>query len=235
MTLQEKICVYIEASKYLRRNPERFSKEEMDSFLQKLDNFIDNQSEVIDDEVYDFLVASRLVNNKTREEKFMSYINKKYGFLHFNKIMDVGAGRMCKLSKALEKFGNKMYAIDPKIRLTDKEASNLGISISNDKFICDEYARFGKGTNIKKMDLIVGLEPCEATEHIIRQSLKYDKPFDISLCATPHDSLDGRKFVCYEDWYEYLQSISKEVDIKKFRNSYYASNNNIIAETEMER
>lgn len=234
MTQQE--ALLIEAISYLKRNPERFTREEKNKFMLQLEDFVSKSDDiVIDDEIYDFLIDCGIVKSKKREINFTSYLHDKYKHLHFNKVMEVGAGRMCKLSKELKKFGNSMYAIDPNIRLTEREAKQIGINISKKKFICDEFSNSGHGTNIKNMDLIIGNEPCNATEHIIRQSLKYDKPFDIALCASPHDSLDGKQFSCYEDWYEYLQSISKEVEIKKFKNSYYASNSHGIGETEMER
>ena len=140
-------------------------------------------------------------------------------------MLDVGAGRMCKLSTALSKYGLKMHAIDPKIRLYKSELKQRSIqTISTQKFVCDDYARNGKGTDISGYDLILGLEPCDATEHIIRQCLKYDKPFDVLLCASPHDGLNGQKFKTYHDWFEHLNNISSEVNVSKWGNNYYASN-----------
>ena len=139
--------------------------------------------------------------------------------------MDVGAGRMCKLSSVLAKCGYKMYAIDPNIRLLPKEAGKLKISsMLKNKFVCDELALNGKGTNIQNYDLIVGLEPCDATEHVIRQAIKFNKPFEILLCASQHDGLDGTKFKTYLEWYEHLKGISSEVKITRKKNSYFASN-----------
>jgi hypothetical protein len=132
---------------------------------------------------------------------------------------------MCKLSAVLSRYGYKMYAIDPNIRLTPKEGGKLKLgSMSKNKFVCDEFSSAQKGTNIQNYDLIVGLEPCDATEHIIRQALKYDKPFEILLCAAEHDALDGTKFKSYLEWYEHLKNISPDVKITKKDNSYFASN-----------
>ena len=86
------------------------------------------------------------------------------------------------------------------------------------------FARSGEGTNIINFDLIVGLEPCGATEHIIRQALKYDKPFDVSLCAAPHNALNGDTFNSYLEWYNHLKNISKEVSIIKNDCGYIATN-----------
>lgn len=216
--------LYMLAFEYLKKNPYRFNEKEKLKFMQDLRIWVDGNSDVIADEVYDFLIDAGLVEQQRREDEFVSYLNKKYGMIHFGKILDVGAGRLCKLSQALTRYGNKMYAIDPNIRLNRDEARGMQIFVKTEKFLCDDYAKRKKGTLVDIYDHIVGLEPCDATEHIIRQGLKYDKPFDILLCATPHKALSGEEFSSYEDWYKHLESISSEVNIKKVGGSYYASN-----------
>lgn len=222
MTVDE---LYVIAINYLEKNPYRFDAQEKSMFMQGLKEWIGGKSETIDDVVYDFLIDVGLYKKPSREEVFVSYLNQKYGNIKFSKILDVGAGRMCKLSQALAKYGNSLYAIDPNIRLTKEEAKKIGIkSINKQRFVCDEFAKKGKGTPIDFYDYIFGLEPCDATEHIIRQSLKYDKPFDIFLCGTSHKALNGKSFNSYKEWYDYLASISSEVDITKFGSIYVASN-----------
>lgn len=223
MTIDELI---VSAYKYLEKNPERFTSQEKVKFLEDLKEWINGKSNVIADEVYDFLMEFHGAEQKKRHIQYASYLNKKYGSLKFRRILDVGAGRMCRLSETLAKYGAKMYAIDPNIRLSENEAYDKRITaISKKHFECDEFATKGKkGTYVQPYDMIIGLEPCDATEHIIRQGMKYDKLFNILLCAAPHDALNGRKFERYEDWYEYLASISTEVEITKVNEDYYASN-----------
>ena len=217
--------LYIIALSYLEKNPYRFNTQEKAKFMQGLKEWVEGKSNEIDDEVYDFLIDTGIYKKEKREETFVSYLNQKYGVIRFSKILDVGAGRMCKLSAALAKMGNSLYAIDPNIRLSKDEAKKLGIkSISTQKFLCDDFAKNGRGTAINNYDYIFGLEPCDATEHIIRQGLKYDKAFDVFLCGAPHKSLDGKTFGSYEAWYEYLDSISADVNISKFGSTYVASN-----------
>ena len=224
MTKQQLIFVALD---YLNKNPYRFNSQEKAKFLNGLTEWANGKMSEIDDEIYDFLIDVGIYKGKRREEEFVSYLNQKYGIIRFKKILDVGAGRMCKLSEALAKFGNSMYAIDPNIRLSQQEANRIGIkSIKLQKFVCDEFAKNGKGTNIQSYDYIIGLEPCDATEHIIRQGIKYEKPFDILLCGAPHKALNGSTFDDYEEWYEYLSSISTEVKISKFASNYVASNTN---------
>ncbi len=221
---------------YVSKNPERFNDREKSKFFSCLNDWINGKTKAIDDEVYDFLVAVKVLKEKTRHEEFAGYINNKYGHLHFRRIMDVGAGRMCHLSELLAKQGARVTAMDPNIRLSMPEIFQRGIAqFSRDKFICDKYATMtGKGTNIEGYDLIVGLEPCDATEHIIHQGLKYDVPFEVLLCGAPHDGLDGSHFYSYEAWYDYLRSISSEVHLKKYNGSYIATNNNDVREMERE-
>ena len=219
--------LFIIALKYLEKNPYRFNAQEKSMFMEGLKDWVDGKSETIDDVVYDFLVDIGLYKKPRREDVFVSYLNQKYGVIRFSKILDVGAGRMCKLSEALAKYGNTLYAIDPNIRLSQCEANKLGIkSIKTQQFVCDKFAKGGKGTPVDGFDFIFGLEPCDATEHIIRQGLAHDKPFDVFLCGTAHDALNGRKFRTYKEWYKYLESISSEVNISRFGSVYVASNTN---------
>ena len=219
--------LFLVALGYLKKNPYRFNEKEKAKFMQGLRDWSEGKMLEIDDEIYDFLIDIGLYNGKRREEEFISYLNQKFGVIKFRKILDVGAGRMCKLSESLVKMGNILYAMDPKIRLSETESKKLGLrSIKKQNFECDQFAKSGKGTNIQGYDYIFALEPCDATEHIIRQGLKYDKPFEILLCGAPHDALSGKTFSNYHDWYDYLDSISQDVEIQKCGKNYYASNVN---------
>lgn len=218
-----------EASKWLSKNPERLSHLEIEKFKNSLDEYLFGNSKTIDDEVYDFLVDAKLIKNPTRHSQFAQYLNKKYSKTSVNSILDVGAGRCCHLSKELTDFGFKMSVQDPKIRLTDKEIKRLGIIEGfRTRFECDEYSSSGKGTNIQKYDALVGLEPCMATEHIIRQGLAYDKPFDVLLCYEKHNALNGKGFSEPEEWFDYLKGISKDVDIIKQGSSFIATNSSVM-------
>ena len=94
-----------------------------------------------------------------------------------------------------------------------------------DYFYCDDFSNEEQGFNISPYDLLIGLEPCDATEHIIRQSLKYNKPFEIALCYTAHKALVDCKIKTREDWYNYLKSISSEIKINRIEDNYIATNN----------
>ena len=153
--------LFIIALNYLEKNPYRFNSQEKANFMRGLKEWIDGKSETIDDVIYDFLIDIGLYKRQSREKVFVSYLNKKYGVIRFSKILDVGAGRMCKLSQILAKMGNTLYSVDPNIRLSQAEAKSLGIkAISNQRFVCDEYAKGTRGTPISNFDFIFGLCFC---------------------------------------------------------------------------
>lgn len=214
------------ALKYIEINEERFNDFEKMKFMHGLQTWAYGRSETIDDEVYDFLVQMGFAKKERRENLYYSYLNEKYKELRFSKVLDVGSGRLCHLARILAQKGSKVSVMDPNIRLTDSEAHCFGINnVFRKKFVCDDFAGHLAGTNVRSYNMLIGLEPCDATEHIIRQGLKYDKNFDVLLCAAPHQSINGRKFRTYEEWYEYLSSISKDVDIVQDKNkSYHATN-----------
>ncbi len=213
------LLIFKKAEDYLKRNPERFNSSEKDKFLTDLKAYVLTKDKVIADEVFDFYVSENLAQNEPRTDTFIPHLIAKYN--SSNKILDVGAGRMCHLSTKLGERGFKVVSMDPKIRLKDNEIKPRKIQrIIKQPFYCDEY---GKGTDISNFDLLVGLEPCDATEHIIRQGLKYEKPFEVSLCYQAHDALNGTKFPTPEDWYEYLQQISNEINITRTDNDFIAS------------
>ena len=217
-----------QANIWLKENPLLLNNQEQQKFLVGLQEYLENKNIAVDDEVFDFLVQRKLINNEPREVSFIKYLIKKHGILKNFNILDVGAGRICSLSKVIAEQGCKVTAMDLNIRLSNETLRKLKITAVKKLFRCDEYSKNGVGTNIDNFDLIIGLEPCDATEHIIRQSLKYDKPFDVNLCAAPHRSLNGKTFRTYEEWYNYLKNISKEVSIIEHDCGFVATNSETL-------
>lgn len=219
-----KIMKILELSReYLESNPERFNNIEKQMFLRDLATTLTSDEPSISDEVYDFLVYFRLIKGVSRQKTFANYLDRLYSPITHPKVLDVGAGRMCHLSSILSKKGFKTYAMDPNIRLLPNESNTLKFHVSKEIFLCDEFAKDGQGTQIKNFDLLVGLEPCLATEHIARQGLKYEKAFEILLCYEAHNALDSTTFRCPEEWFEYLFNLSDELEIKKYDGNYILS------------
>lgn len=223
--MDEKLFIRCLAHGWLQRNPERLNAKEKAKFQEGLEEFLLGESKTIDDEVYDFLVQTKAIHKDPRHITFLEYLKRKYPKISAKKILDVGAGRCCHLSSSLAECGYKPYAMDPSIRLDSKEIKALGIvNYFKSEFRCDEFAKNGKGTNIMQYDAMAGLEPCLATEHIIRQGIKYNKPFDILLCYENHDSLNGDKFKSPEDWFDYLMDISGDIHVEKHGKNFIATN-----------
>ena len=222
---KEQVAMLLELSQeYLSENIERYTEQEKRKFMNELLQSIKGDQNFIYDGVYDFLVYYNLVKGVSRHKSFANYITRKYSPLHHKKVLDVGAGRLCNLSTMLAKRGFDMFAMDPNIRLLPNEAKTLNIHIDKNLFLCDEFAKNKKGTNIKDFNLLIGLEPCTGTEHIIRQALKYDKPFDVVLCYEAHKALNGKSFKTVDEWFEFILKISKEISIIKHDGNYIATN-----------
>ena len=220
------IVLKIMAEKYLSQNPERFNLQEKQQFKIYLDEFFNSndRSKGVRDEICDFLVFTKLFNLKQRNEECANYVIKKYGKMNSKRVLDVGAGRTCKLARPLIDAKFEYSAIDPKICLSDNEAKELGIrSINKDYFYCKEFAPNGKATDVKDYNLLIALEPCLGAEHIIRRGLEEGIPFEILLCYENHNALNGKRFRTPEEWFEHLKNISSEVRIEKLPDGYHAS------------
>ncbi len=220
-----RIIIQNRAGMWLKENPLLLDDQEKQKFLKGLKEYLDESSKIIDDEVFDFLVECELINNESRQASYLKYLRKKYPNLSQYKVLDVGAGRTCLLSKLLTRRCKEVVAMDPKIRLSDEQLTKAQILGIKNPFVCDDFMSNNNGTDIQKYDLVLGLEPCDATEHIIRQALKYDKQFNISLCAAPHKSLEGKNFTTYQQWYKHLAQISREVAIEEQNFGVVATNN----------
>ncbi len=65
-------------------------------------------------------------------------------------------------------------------------------------------------TDITGYDAIVAQEPCDATEHIIRECVAQQKDFVISLCGVQHRLINGEMPKDVYQWYDYLENIGGE-------------------------
>ena len=214
--------------KYTLVNPQRFNEEEKKNFLTYLNEYINDINpdpfESIRDEVFDFYVDMELAKNDPRHYDFLNFIKKTFTPQTHRRVLEVGAGRLCVLSTELAKLGFKVTAQDPNIRLSDDEAHERNIILRKTNFLCDEFSGDEQPTNIDKFHLVIGHCPCLGAEHIIRQCLKYNKPFAIDLCYENHSALNGTKFSTPEEWYKYLGNIADGISIIKIDNQYIISN-----------
>lgn len=217
---------------YLRLNQERFNEKEKKALKGQFKSFfIVNTTNAIPDELYDFLVYAELADI-SRAEYFGKYIIQKYPVDEFPNILDVGAGRMCRLSQYLLGKGYSVTAMDPNIRLRAGEVP--GLRIVKKRFVCDEQTRGNRGTDISPFSAVVALEPCEAAEAIIRKC-GGRKPFEVLLCSEAHSALNGRKFSTCDEWYDYLGSINRNVYIEKIPGGHVVARGEIQRTQDIEK
>ena len=222
MTPSTFLTLIEKAREYLTKNPERLNEKEKKEFMSHLLANLKGDAKFYYDDVFDFLLKYGFISGISRHESFAKYITQRFKPTNYTKVLDVGAGRLCHLSQILSNHGFNMFAMDPNIRLLQHEAKSMNIHILKNLFICDDFKKGKSPTDITSFDLIVGREPCLATEHIIRQSLKYDKPFEVVLCYEAHDALNGKHFRTVDEWFEHLLKISREIEIIKYNGDFIA-------------
>lgn len=138
-----KLIIKNQANIWLKENPLLLNSQEKQKFLIGLQDYLENQNIAIDDEVFDFLVQRKFINNEPREVGFIKYLIKKYGSLKNFNILDVGAGRICALSKAIAEQGGKVTAMDLNIRQNNEVLRKSKITAVKKLFRCDEYSKNG--------------------------------------------------------------------------------------------
>ncbi|MBP5675155.1 hypothetical protein J6W91_02380 [Candidatus Saccharibacteria bacterium] len=150
---------------------------------------------VIADELLDILLW--LNNKPTRAEAFAELICLKVPI--GSRILEVGCGPRATMAHKLVKKGMQVTAIDPRL----KEPS---ASFKKEYFTLDY--------DISSYDIVVGLEPCEAAELIIRACVRENKPFIMAPCGQPHERLNGQLDDNCLVWWDYLRNIHPGIELK---------------------
>lgn len=178
---------------FIEENPHELSKEQFDLVID--DIFGNQNGKTICDETFDFFQWQH--NRKCRQQIFAKYLMDNYSKFQGKEVLEVGCGRTARLSRMLRDYFN-MTVIDPKLEYKIEYMV---------RFIKGEFTQ---NTQINIYDLVIGLEPCEATEHIIRACVKARKDFIVVLCGVPHKRIDGVMPEDYMAWYDYLVSIDRD-------------------------
>lgn len=187
---------------YKLENPNELTEEQ---FKEIESEMLQPKEDVISDEYFDFKLW--FLEEPSRQEAFASYLSRRLHKKGAKKVLEVGSGRTCRLSRILEEKGFSMTCIDPKIDLEF-------VSEKNPKIILDK-SKFNQNYDLKDFDYVIAQEPCDATEHIIRACVKQNKPFIMTLCGVPHDSISGKQVKNVYDWWEYLTNISDTIRLRR--------------------
>ena len=177
---------------YKKRNPNELTGEQFKRIEEEMKN---PKEGMISDEYFDFKLWD--LGFCSRQEYFAKYVATRLVRNNAKKVLEVGCGRTCRLSKLLEKRGFEMTCIDPKVDFSEK--SNH-IVVKNQKF---DYTY-----DLSDYDYVIAQEPCDATEHIVKACVEQKKPFIISLCRSPHTLICGKQMKDVSDWHQYLRNIS---------------------------
>lgn len=176
-----------------------------ENISEKINEFINFSKGVklttVHDEFIDFYDI--ILNKPSRWQAFRRYIETRFPKSDYSSVLDVGCGIFADLSLELISKGYNVSAIDPKVT-----------EIQNLKTIKDLFDF--KTTDISSYNLLVGLEPCDATEHIIRSAISNKKAFCICLCGVPHNNIiNGEPFKDLRKWIDYLLNIDTSIIFEK--------------------
>ena len=200
--------------KFYKSNPHDFSEEEFEKIRKDIEN---PRKGVVYDEYVEFKLWSLGLNS--RYQYFADYISERMPVVEYKKILEVGCGKIPRVSKLLAQKGYRMTAIDPSVSekyISGKdndisgECQGRGLEREEIKVNCIKGEFDFTKTDISEYDAIIAQEPCEATEHIIRACVANKKDFIIALCGAPHVLINGDEPESVKEWYDYLQEIGGE-------------------------
>lgn len=184
---------------YKKENPNELTEEQFNKIEKEMNS---PKGNTISDEYFDFQLWC--LGYSSRQENFARYISKHLSRKNAKKVLEVGSGRTCRLSRILESEGYDMTCIDPKI-----EEETMG-----ETKIIIKKKLFKQTYDLSKYDYIIAQEPCDATEHIVRACVEQNKPFIMTLCGVPHTLISGKKLDNVYEWYWYLLDLSTKNDIR---------------------
>lgn len=176
--------------KYIHLYPD-YLQEEIEEKL--LLGFTNNNDTI--NQIYSYL---NVVDDNINLYKEFLRILEKHFDLNCN-ILEVGAGTIPILAKYInDNHKCNLTLIEPNIIFEDL----LECNIIKEKFT--------NQTDISKYDLIIGYNPCQATENIIRNSIEQNKNFCIALCGCcflPENYTDRTP----KTWHKYLIELASQL------------------------
>lgn len=170
-----------------------YLQEELDN---KLFNGFTNNNDTIN-QIYCYLQIAPTRFNYYQE--FIKIIQKHFS-LENKKVLEVGAGSLPILASYLESSALSYDVMDPGIILED--VVGLKGRVIKEKFSLT--------TNITDYDLLIGYNPCGATEAMIKNCLKNHKEFIIALCGCAFLPESYKKRT-NKEWQKYLFQIIEKL------------------------
>lgn len=136
----------------------------------------------------------------TKYEHFTKFINAMYP--NHKNILDVGCAKG-ESTSLLQELGYNVTAIDKfdtyqKILLTARKINYT-------------YGYFDLNTDTSQYDLITGLHCCEGIEMIIRNCLRNDKEFVVTVCETKKGLYQEEFSRNRKQYIDYLKGVSNKI------------------------
>ncbi len=133
-------------------------------------------------------------------------------------IVEVGAGRIPSFANLLAqeqlRIGKGTVTIyEPLLVQLNPKYPNMTLN----------KTEFDENTDITNADLVVGIMPCEATESILANAIKHQKPFYVAMCGCVHSPLSSMSMLGYGTSPELYQEqvIEQAKDLIKEYASYH--------------
>lgn len=174
--------------------------------------FTNNEDTI--NQIYCYL--NLIEDNINPYKAFINYLESEFDLKNKN-ILEVGSGSIPVLAHYLEeKLDSKVSIQEPITMIANYTKGDIYKEI------------FTKDTQVDNFDLIIGYNPCEATENIIRNAIKNKKDFSVATCGCCHLP-NNYKEKNPKLWHNYLINIAQKLgkDNYEIKVSYFPQNYNL--------
>lgn len=198
---------------FKKDNPFEYLPEQFEKIRSDID---DPRGLTVYDETVEFSFWKRGL--PSRQECFRDFLKPILERGGFRSVLEVGGGRTGRLSHLLASEGYRVTCMEPKLGETQGSMKpECGSGNGGDtagQSACQENPVLIKqffdyhDADLSPYDIVIGQEPCDATEHIVRSCLAQEKPFVILLCGAVHEYISGGRAANVEEWYDYLEKLT---------------------------
>lgn len=180
---------------FQKENPYEFTDLQFEKICRDIVQPRDN---VICDETVEFSFWKQKL--PSRQECFCHFLEPFFKQANAHSVLEVGGGRTYRLSRMLADKSYQVTCIDPALEPGECPENLTLLRQHFDYLIID----------LTPYDIVIGQEPCGATEHLVRACVEQSKPFVLVLCGAPHPYLSGQTPENVYEWYDYLSELAGE-------------------------
>jgi len=186
----------MDLEKYLKDNPDDLTMQQKVKLRREV-HAEARESGVLSDEMVDYRLW--LEKLPSRCESFADYLSGPLMRYAGGTILEVGCGPRARLARSLLDRGYNVEAIDPKLEMRSRIFRRESFTI--------DYP------HLDSFQAVIALEPCEATELVIRACTQQKVPFFVVPCGSPHPRIDGTLDKTTAEWWAYLMNLNSKIRI----------------------